>query len=33
VLNSVFCPYVCQVGTGGLPGRDRTWAASFRDAQ
>lgn len=33
VLNSVFCPYVCQIGTGGLPGRDRTWAASFRDAQ
>ncbi|NUR03505.1 MAG: hypothetical protein HOY79_45420, partial [Streptomyces sp.] len=33
VLNSVFCPYVCQIGTGGLPGRDRTWAASFRAAQ
>ncbi|WP_051939499.1 hypothetical protein [Phaeacidiphilus oryzae] len=33
VLNSIFCPYVCQIGTGGLPGRDRTWAASFRAAQ
>ncbi|MBY8880251.1 hypothetical protein [Actinacidiphila acidipaludis] len=33
VLNSIFCPYVCQIGTGGLPGRDRTWAASFRTAQ
>jgi hypothetical protein len=33
VLNSIFCPYVCQIGTGGLPGRDRTWASSFRAAQ
>ncbi|MEU2374098.1 hypothetical protein [Streptomyces misionensis] len=33
VLNSIFCPYVCRIGTGGLPGRDRTWASSFRAAQ
>lgn len=33
LLNSLFCPYVCKPGPGGLPGRNHTWCREFRAAQ
>lgn len=33
LLNSMFCPYTVQPGSGGLPGRNTAWTTSFRDLQ
>jgi hypothetical protein len=33
VLNSLFCPYVCEPEPGGLPGRNRIWCSEFRFMQ
>ncbi|MFC0430842.1 hypothetical protein [Kutzneria buriramensis] len=33
VFNTMFCPYTCQPGVDGLPGRNVTWAAEFRSLQ
>ncbi|MFI0351194.1 hypothetical protein [Actinomadura sp. 9N407] len=33
LFNSLFCPYTVLPGTGGLPGRNRTWTDAFRALQ
>lgn len=33
VFNTIFCPYTCQQGVDGLPGRNVNWIAEFRSLQ
>lgn len=33
LLNSLYCPYTVQRGTGGLPGQTSAWAREFRALQ